>query len=48
MFIDFETINDFNEEEWLDFYHDAREEFLAYEDANHAGNMKTRRFHHIH
>jgi len=27
MFIDYATFNDFNREEWLDFYHDAREEF---------------------
>jgi len=59
MFIDCATFNDFNREEWLDVYHDAREEFpirmpeplgnpvhvLAYVDANHAGNMKTRRSH---
>jgi len=59
MFIDCATFNDFNREEWLDFYHDAREEFpikmpeplgnpvhvLAYVDANHVGNMKTRRSH---
>jgi len=61
MFTDYATFNDFNREEWLDFYHDAREEFpirmpeplgnpvyryvLVYVDANHAGNMKTRRSH---
>ena len=59
MFIDYATFNDFNREEWLDFYHDARKEFpirmpeplgnpvhvRAYVDANHAGNMKTRRSH---
>jgi len=59
IFIDYATFNDFNREEWLDFYHDAREEFpirmpeplgnpvhvLAYVDANHAENMKTRRSH---
>ena len=55
MFIDHAVFNDFNRKEWLDFYHDAREELpmkmpepvhaLAYVDANHAGNMKTRRSH---
>jgi len=27
LFIDYANFNDFNREEWLDFYHDAREEF---------------------
>ena len=59
MFIDHAVFNDFNRKEWLDFYHDAREELpmkmpeplgnpvhmLAYVDAIHAGNMKTRRSH---
>jgi len=59
MFMDHAVFNDFNREEWLDFYHDAREELpmkmpeqcgelvhvLAYVDAHHAENMKTRRSH---
>jgi len=59
MSIDHAVFNDFNREEWLDCYHDAREELpmkmpeplgnpvhmLAYVDAIHAGNMKTRRSH---
>jgi len=59
MFMDYATFNDFDREEWLDFYQDAREELpvkmpeplgdpvqvLAFVDANHAGNMKTRRSH---
>jgi len=59
MFIDHAVFNDFKREEWLDFYHNAREELstkmpeplenpvhvLAKVDANHAGNMKTRRSH---
>ena len=59
MVIDSATFNDFNREEWMDFYSDAREELpirmpeslgnpvqvIAYVDANHAGNIKTRRSH---
>ena len=57
--MDYAIFNDVDRAEWLDFYHDAREEFpirmpeplgdpvrmLAYVDANHAGNIKTRRSH---
>ena len=59
MVIDSAVFNNFNTEEWMDFYSDARKEYptrmpepfdnlvhaLAYVDAIHAGNMKTRRSH---
>jgi len=59
MVIDSAIINDFNRDEWMDFYSDAREELpvripeplgnpvqvIAYVDANHAGNIKTRTSH---
>jgi len=53
MIIDNAIFNDFDRQEWKDFYHDAREEVPIWMpeplgnpvDANHAGNMKTRRSH---
>jgi len=59
MVIDSAIFNDFNREECMDFYSDAREELpvrmpeplgnpvqvIAYVDANHADNIKTRRSH---